>query len=255
MAATTKWKVAVPAAADVLTILRLNSQCTDYEIARFLLVNGIPFHTLRLTYAPALRQSRNIALEWRSMAYTFTVDDYHAYHSRLVSFLTTSRGRAALLEGGIVWRIAKDIVSFSDALQGPCDPMDSGRSLIYDHPSIPDARYFDDRLSLAEIDLICGVYECRSCETANQTVRKSWWPLPDTYRGKACGMMWGRWTPQNEEHYRKRLSQILDGKAVPLSSTGWRSPLRGRSTGRGLYQAYGSHAKEFLAARNIGTIA
>ena len=88
-----------------------------------------------------------------------SIKEYYNYMKRVQAFLSQPRGRKALLYGGIVWRIAMECLgndALELALQGPSDDVyQYGIRYIDDK----DGRCCDDGLSVAELDMICGVYE------------------------------------------------------------------------------------------------
>lgn len=75
------------------------------------------------------------------------------------SVLTTSpQGRAALLRGGIIGRIAKEYLSRDGILDGPSIKVRAHR-IGYIVPSGNDnTRFCDDQLTEDEIAMICGTY-------------------------------------------------------------------------------------------------
>jgi len=58
-------------------------------------------------------------LPMRLSDYQFGSDDYEAYVRHRAQLLTSPRGRAALLRGGIVARIAREHIAIESALLGP----------------------------------------------------------------------------------------------------------------------------------------
>jgi len=62
-------------------------------------------------------------LPMRLVDYQFGSDDYEAYIRHRAQFLTSLRGRAALLRGGIVARIAREHIAIDSALLGPSSAM------------------------------------------------------------------------------------------------------------------------------------
>jgi hypothetical protein len=74
------------------------------------------------------------------------------------SVLTSPQGRAALLRGGIVGRIAKEFLSMDGVLDGPSVEVTAHR-VGYIAPSGKDnTRFCDDQLTDNEIAIICGTY-------------------------------------------------------------------------------------------------
>ncbi|KAF8799349.1 hypothetical protein BYT27DRAFT_7057922, partial [Phlegmacium glaucopus] len=79
-------------------------------------------------------------------------DDYNAYLSARTNILQTHFGRAALLKGGLIARLARDTVGVSDVLSGP-DP-----SSRFQFGTTGQVKLVDDRLSEYLLDVISGVY-------------------------------------------------------------------------------------------------
>jgi hypothetical protein len=77
-----------------------------------------------------------------------------AYEARREQFFKKRHGRAALLAGGIIRRLALEELGIEPALSGPTD------SPYYSYIITTDSgqTFVDDALSVAEMDLICGVY-------------------------------------------------------------------------------------------------
>ena len=135
------WLLAVEKAAVALYIMRMNPALTDYEIARTLMHRGIAFHTIRaLPCIPPTPIPHTEPTTIRPPGYRFTVDDYRAYSRRREALLLgTPRGRAALLKGGIVWRLAVETLNLEKCLEGPSvEVVVHRRGKIYptDHPSL-----------------------------------------------------------------------------------------------------------------------
>ena len=159
--ATLPWMIGVATAAIALYIVRLDSRFNDHEISRHLLHRGIAFHTvLPLRKVPKSSIPRPIFSSIRSPGYVFTIEDFNAYIHRRDSLLRSPRGRAALLKGGIVWRLAVETIGVDECLEGPSvETIVHRRGLV--HPTAdPSVDLCDDDLSTDELDLICGVYEC-----------------------------------------------------------------------------------------------
>jgi len=97
------------------------------------------------------------ALGYRPKYYQFTEVDYYSYLTTLEDFFHSPRGRAALLKGGIIARLAEQFITFEDVGHGPSDDV-----LQFGHcqksSGDPSLGYWDDELTVEEIDLICGVY-------------------------------------------------------------------------------------------------
>ena len=101
-------------------------------------------------------------LGWRDRAWKATTRDYDAYLDHAHDILSQPRGRAALLRGGIVWRLALEILrpqAIWCAGDGPSSDVHIyGQVIAASHGN----SFYDDGLSDAEIDIICGTYKMPS---------------------------------------------------------------------------------------------
>ena len=162
---TVRWKLAVMNAVDALYICRLDPNFDEYDIARCLVQQGIRFQTLlSLRDIPHSPKSSNRMLPIdmlpiRLSGYQFSLRDYEAYRRQCSAIFAHPRARAALLRGGIVWRLAIEFLSFDDALQGP-----SIATTVYRHGLSVECQkgniLGDDDLTEVELNLICGAYIC-----------------------------------------------------------------------------------------------
>jgi hypothetical protein len=157
--ATLPWMIGMTSAAVALYIVRLDPRYNDYEIARCLLHRGVAFHTVRplrsILKSPI---PHTVPSSTRSPGYVFTIEDFNAYVYRRDSLLRTPRGRAALLKGGIVWRLAVEVIGVDECLEGPSvETLVHRRGHVFptDNPAID---LCDDDLSASELDIICGIY-------------------------------------------------------------------------------------------------
>ena len=158
------WQVAVTSAADALYVCRLDRTFDQYAIARCLLQQGITFRTVcplkSITYSSATGlSSPPTVLPIRLSGYEFTTKDYDAYQRQCTAILRQPRGRAALLKGGIVWRLAVEILSFDETLQGPSPAVTSDENRFSVRTGREDI-LVDDELTQLELNMICGAYEC-----------------------------------------------------------------------------------------------
>jgi hypothetical protein len=165
--ATVPWMVAVPNVIDAFFVCRLDrprargSPLSDFEIARELLNHGIQFSTL-LPVKPLPRLiGPVITVPVRLPGYKFTQDDYNAYEQQRAALLSDPRvARAALLRGGIVWRLAVATLSFDDVLEGPTTAATLQRRGIIVKTGDDSTDLCDDGLSQLELDIICGLHHC-----------------------------------------------------------------------------------------------
>ena len=128
--------------------------------------------------------------------------------------LNSPRGRAALKEGGIVWRLAMEDLQQDAIFNGPTEM----RSQVF----ITDGlECYDDVLTDQELEIICGVYYVGTGHD-NQASHKSWWPKAAQFANWDLG--W--WTPVQEQWYQQRKALILEGKADLKNGTQWRASLK-----------------------------
>ncbi|KIJ24889.1 hypothetical protein M422DRAFT_119477, partial [Sphaerobolus stellatus SS14] len=90
----------------------------------------------------------------RSPEYQPVMTDYQAYILLRNIFLRSPRGRLALLSGGILWRLAIEVIG-DDAVLG----FPSEKDMYIEDIILSTERtcYGRERLTNDEIDLICGV--------------------------------------------------------------------------------------------------
>jgi hypothetical protein len=161
-----------------------------------------------------------VTLGVRSAACNPDAADYAAYEVARDRFLLSPHGRAALLKGGIVWRLAMEFLSPGIVLAGPSD-IASASGYIMHLLGIGD--FCDDDLSEDELDLICGVYRvytgnavlipddvnslnCCIEGSGDQVSHLSWWPKHSTWVKSLFNV--GYWTPLAEDWFQKRLAEI-----------------------------------------------
>jgi hypothetical protein len=158
---TVPWTIATSQSATALYICRLDLQFDELDIARSLLHRGMPFNTFQpLKDVAPSPPHFDLSVPMRLSGYTFTKRDYDAYLHQRAAILSGGAGRAALLRGGILWRLAVPEISVDSVLRGP-----SPSVLVHrDGVSVEDPdlgnRLWDDELSEDAILLICGTYKC-----------------------------------------------------------------------------------------------
>lgn len=250
---TVPWKLTVHSASVALLICRLPDSLVDErDIVTYLLENGIKFRTMRqsqdLASAPQEFHAP-VPAHIRVATDQFTSIDYEFYKQDIAALLKQRHGRAALLGGGLLWRIAKDILSFSEALEGPVARYPAGQTMF----SAVDSKgteYVDDELTQDERNLLCRLYikftgECNSkvnCSTfsciptipgyGDQQTKVSWFPLAETW--EEGGLHQIRWSSQNEEWFTKHIASVGKGDATskPLGLKNWHDNLRGLKDAR-----------------------
>lgn len=146
---------------DAVTVLQLSGATTgfdSYGAAEWLLSYGISFRTLSrkrpgLEYNKPQPRPARIGLGYRLHSYTFTRQDYFAYEMERDRLLNTSVGRAALMAGGLVWRLAYSAVGEQQVLFGPTHCESTHIIATFD-----GIDFVDDVLTEEQVDIVCGVY-------------------------------------------------------------------------------------------------
>jgi len=152
------FEVVFTSAPTVVEVLRRQWGLDFFGLVRELLDRGMQFKTCitgTLTQPPAPLTLRFPGLGYRPPNYKPDVTDYDAYQHIRDEFLNSPRGRAALLHGGIVSRLAKHVVHYQHVFDGPTPDVMSSGSLIPGQ----SVGYWDDALTEHEINVICGVYK------------------------------------------------------------------------------------------------
>ena len=156
--ATVHWKLAVTTAADVLLVCRLDPRFREADIARFLIERGVPFRTLvwkSIMPSPPLSMPIIYQLPSRGPNYVFSKRDFDSYIHLREMLVRQPRIRAALLRGGMPWRL---VISFMHADKVLGGPVGGGPMREVHHPS--GDMLVDDDLTDLELDLLCGTYMC-----------------------------------------------------------------------------------------------
>ncbi|KAJ3558876.1 hypothetical protein NP233_g11409 [Leucocoprinus birnbaumii] len=240
--ATVSWKIAVYSAAAALFVSRLDDQLTEEQVALELLQSGVPFRTLqeenRLAPVQASQETPS-RLSIRLDDHKFDKSDYEFFLKRCESLLTIDRARAALLRGGIVWRVALNYVPISMAIGGPSGLHSNSHHMlkVMDRSGVV---YVDDELTPEEYDVICGTYRFFQGKKAKHETQLSWFPPLSVFEN--CCLNIGRWSQQCEELYQRRVNGILgqderlDRWRLPFSSSEWRKHTRGYTESKNAYQ-------------------
>jgi hypothetical protein len=154
------------------------------------------------------------------MGYKGDSNDYAGYESRRTAFLAQSRGRKAVLAGGIVWRLAINSVELSHVLVGPSEDVFEYGDVIQSDSD--GGLLWDDSLLEDELNLICGVYKVQT--HTNQTSDSSWWPKHAVWMSSRLNV--GYWSVGCETWFQMRLAAIRDGTAHLRTSAEWRDSLK-----------------------------
>ena len=143
--------------------------------------------------------------------------DFAAYENARDDILRSRSGRAIRLLGGIVGRLAVDLVLDYEVLDGPylTNPVVVGTH--------GDKEFVDDAVEQRELNVVCGVYlvEGIFMETGSQM---SWWPKHTTFQLTAFAG--DQWLPRAEEWYKKRRDELHSGKLTLLAARKWDQSLK-----------------------------
>ncbi|KAL0569649.1 hypothetical protein V5O48_012311 [Marasmius crinis-equi] len=271
-------------ATDLLEIARRGIGNKKEDIMEALIEQGSPFRTIiehdtqgdmtgdtmtepspYIVPAPAVRNIVRMGdgastpsgcrarLGFRPHGYKFILEDFRAYVAIRDEFLSSPRGRAAVLAGGLLARLAKDVVNKTDVLSGPS--RDFLTAWMYGEqfsdPQEQTYIYWDDRLTEEEVNLICGVYEVATGPIlpngTYQTAELSWFPKPGAW--KVSGLNCGYWSRDAELWYQKRLAQIEQGDAQLFNLVKWKENIKYSKKARHLNESYDKLTLEYLSNR------
>ncbi|KAF8627653.1 hypothetical protein AX15_004346 [Amanita polypyramis BW_CC] len=231
------WTLIIRDPITVLEIMRRNLNPKIESVVNFLTHSGIPFNTVMPsnTYPPPPRSilSPPVSLGVRLRSFIPDPMEYRLYEAARDDFLRGPFGRAALLKGGIIWRLAKGTVPIHEVFNGPTRlAKDFGQLVLVSNGQ----DMIDDNLSDDQSELISGLYqigksstlskeyiiECRAAH-GNQIKEVSWWPKHTTWKG--CGLDVGYWSSSCETWFLNRLRAIRNGTATPRTSREWKNSL------------------------------
>ena len=156
------WTIALTTATDALFVYRLliEKNFSALSLIFLLIDEGIRFLTLQPLLPTIKTTIRTVPamIPIRVKDYVFSDSDYYSYVQERARILSSPRGRAALLEGGIIGRIAKEHLGHDRAALGPSSAVTVHRQGFFVADS--GTLYGDDRLTDDEIATICGMYRC-----------------------------------------------------------------------------------------------
>lgn len=170
------WLLIAHDAIDVAHAIRIADSTPNfeyrYDVARYFVRNGISFRTLAHATASATYRNdmylHQFGLGLRPFNYVFSYVDYVAYETERNRLLNGPAGRAALMAGGILWRLAVQVVGEEHVLFGP-----THTSQTQVLATLEGMDFVDDVLTPDEIDIICGTYKVMQRELYS-TIYK-WW--------------------------------------------------------------------------------
>lgn len=160
------WFLGVDSAAAVLYILRILASTRQHHtmltLGHLLIQNGVKFRTFERL--PVIGEKHPVLWEpfqprsYRQQEYKFTAEDFKAALLHTKYLLWTLPGRAALLSGGIIGRIAREFLLPDDVLDGPSVEATYIRKGFCVKANDGQNEYWDDDLTEQEKAIICGTY-------------------------------------------------------------------------------------------------
>ena len=150
---TADFYVGIPSCLTVGLILR-NDVTNIMDVIRLLVKHNIRFYLLT-DLGEHLQSPQKIQLGVKPANHPYRKEDWRYYRQLLSQLLSTPRGTAALRYGGIVGRIARDVLKDEDALS----PGEKGMGTHSIRSVKCGEKHLSDyELSEDELALICGVY-------------------------------------------------------------------------------------------------
>ncbi|KAL0569415.1 hypothetical protein V5O48_012550 [Marasmius crinis-equi] len=242
------FEIGVKSPLAVLELARRRVGSKREDIMEALVEQGSAFHTIIAETADALPNTaitqlppiRNIVrwegnplrpsgcrarLGFRSQDHKFTLTDFLSYVELRDEFLSGPRGRAAILAGGLLARLARKAVHEKDVYNGPVQIVETASigGLLFERQD-KSKTFWDDQLTEEEINLICGVYEVATGPVLGngtiQTAEMSWFPKPGAW--KSSGLNCGYWSRDAEAWYQARLQKIQGGDAKLFINSRWK---------------------------------
>jgi hypothetical protein len=240
------WFIVLNSALSAVECLRRPDYKPEDIVSR-LIRHGIPFRTVITGPPPAYRPPIfYFGLGYCQMDYKPTPVDYMAYERARDDFLRGPRGRVALMKGGIVWRLAMQTLHEDVVIAGPSESVYGSGTCFSDNDS--GKHWWDDDLTVEEMDLICGVYKVFTGKGL-QTSDQSWWPKHSAWEGS--GADFGFWSASNEMWFQGRLAGIRKGTAELRTGGRWTNALCLHKLTRRFLKANESLAAKFLAGSPV----
>jgi len=158
------WTIAISDLPQALFVFRLlmKRHLTPASLAHILLEEGVAFRTVQPLADVRIKASLLDIVTMvpiRLSDYVFKPSDYEVYIHQRAMILSSPRGRAALLRGGIIGRLAKEHLGLESACLGPSSSVTVHR-IGFTITNNDDIKYWDDQLTDTEIDVICGLHHC-----------------------------------------------------------------------------------------------
>lgn len=201
------------------------------DAARWMVSWGTPIDSVHLL--PQRWRTLVFVLQWRQRrevnilktsymmqppGFVFNVEDFAAYENYRWFMLSSPRvGRAAMLSGGILWRLAVEDAIPDVVLDGPlCSNSHGAFSAV-----VGGKPFVDDALTEDEISVLIGTYLQSSkipgqCYKKNNATLLMWWPTLVEWNKSSLHS--GFWSPQVEDWYCGVRDKYCRGVETPKTN-------------------------------------
>ncbi|TFK58871.1 hypothetical protein BDN72DRAFT_906342 [Pluteus cervinus] len=218
------WSVATTSASVALSAFR-STASTIVEVARDFLNRGVPFFTVVSRKSSASTTSRPSTWVRRQPGFVgqrpsdtvATAEDYAMYLRARGIILHSAIGRAARLRGGIIGRIARDVVPDSKVLDGPF----VANCLV---GTYGDFDLFDDEIPFDQLGIICGTYRAFGFNDRAAPAHESFWPREETWL--SGGASAGEWLDLGESWFKKQEAEFASGRYKLHKTSAWRDKVK-----------------------------
>ena len=158
------WTIAIsdPSWALFVFQLLLKHSLTPGLLAHMLLEEGVAFCTVLPLADVHVKSSLHdivTMMPIRLSNYKFKPSDYEVYIHQRAMILSSPRGHAALLRGGIIGHLAKEHLAIESACLGPSSSVTIHR-IGFNITDNTGKKHWDDQLTDDEVNVICGLHHC-----------------------------------------------------------------------------------------------
>ena len=153
-------------AVVLVRLIRFRTIHDSVSAIQHLIMTGCAFYTIQDAKEVPQRvehKAYNPIAVYRPSTHRPTTTEYTEQHMRIMDLLQHPHARAALMRGGIIWRIMMEMLGQNSHLwESMMDEVCNGPSGSCDHKFTIESyalggKYVDDDLSVEELDLISGV--------------------------------------------------------------------------------------------------
>lgn len=251
-------------ASSLVYLLRMaqnrDAPLTFPAIGKILVEQGMAFNLAVRCPASFQGQAEDLlrdgVIGLREEGYTGTRPEYLAFHEARDD-LFASKARAALLAGGLAWRMAQDYLADHDIMELLLSgPAMLNRCLGKDNEGYG---WWDEGLSSYDRNILSGVYEVGNCKywsfqvgaliyspldsdhDSRANKHASWWPKINGH-WRTSGINLGHWSRDTEDWYQRRRQVLND----PNSD----SPCKNMNGKKGWNVKFSDHNKKLVLHYN-----